>query len=183
MPRLLLSVQNLADRDGAGGAGINDALVVLDRDKESFLIKYRPKFADEAVYLILKVHGQVGQIEGLAHNWLVDVRDEGGVEAWINGTIKVWSWVSELPQNDSSFNVVKEFIVGVRLVWESAVVEEWILHLLPALVSRGNTDRGGIRGACDCMIRLALARDWESGQNCEKESDVGGELTRDSVLG
>jgi hypothetical protein len=138
---LLLSVQNLADRDGAGGTGVNDALVVLDRDEEPLLIEYRPKFADETVDLILEVHRQVGQIEGLAHNWLVDVRDEGGVEAWINGTIKVWSWVSELPQNDSSLDVVKEFIVDVRLIRESAVVEEWILHLFPALVSRGDTDR------------------------------------------
>jgi hypothetical protein len=70
----------------------------------------------------------------------VDVRDEGGVEAWVNGTIKVWSWVSELPQNDAAFDIVQEPIIGVRLIRKSAVVEEWVLHLFPALVSRGDTD-------------------------------------------
>ncbi len=43
------TVMNLLDRDGSGVAGINDAAVVLDRDKLAFILKGRPVFLNEAV--------------------------------------------------------------------------------------------------------------------------------------
>ncbi len=43
------TVMNLLDRDGSGIAGIDDAAVVLDRDKLAFIVKDRPVFLNEAV--------------------------------------------------------------------------------------------------------------------------------------
>ncbi len=43
------TVMNLLGHNGSGVAGINDAAVVLDRDKLAFIVKDRPVFLNEAV--------------------------------------------------------------------------------------------------------------------------------------
>ena len=48
------------------------------------------------------------------------------MEAWIGGPVEVRRWVSKFLQDDAAINFEKKSIIIVRLVWESAIIEEYI---------------------------------------------------------
>ncbi len=51
---LPLTVEDFLDCNGPCGSGINDAFIISDRNKHTLLVKHRPIFTDNGVYLFLE---------------------------------------------------------------------------------------------------------------------------------
>ena len=68
-------------------------------------------------------------------------RDEGVVEAGVDGTMKVWHRMAQLPKHRPSVDVVKQVVVFVGLIRESSIVQEYVLEFLTAFRFRCNADR------------------------------------------
>ena len=73
---LELAVKDVLDRNGPCRTGIDDTLVILDRNKYALLVKHRPMIADNLINFLLEVETQVGQIHIATHNRFVLLRNE-----------------------------------------------------------------------------------------------------------
>ena len=94
---LLFAIEDLLDGNGVSCTSVNNAFIIFHWGEDVPLVKYRTKFTDEVVDFRLLIRIKVRYINLSPQDVLVLLRDEGVVEAWIDGAIEVRHRVTKFP--------------------------------------------------------------------------------------
>ena len=146
---LAWSVMDLLNTDGAGTTRVNDALVVLDRKKQAFVIKDRPIAFNEAEDLGADGAVQMGEVQFSSELRAMRGLAICGGEARVN-VVQRGRRVLALVKDGAAVDTVQKHIEIMRLIRETAIVIEDILALGTAsaggnadgLVSRNGAEHG-----------------------------------------
>ena len=143
----------LLDSNRMGGASINRAVVVTNREELSLIVKHRPILLNQAVDERLSWLVKMREVELRAElrpvlGFIVN-RKEGGVN---QGRGRVFAFT----KNATSVNAMEDDIEFVGLVGEAAIVIEYV-RAFPAVATWSNVDRlhrrRKSRGAIATIIR------------------------------
>ena len=126
------AVVDFLDGDRAGSARVNDTLIVLDGNEQSFVIEDRPILLYESVDLGSKARFEVGQVKLCARFLPVDGFDICRCESRVD-IIEWWRRILLFTENRATFNIAQEGIKLVGLIWKSAIVIEDVIGSLPLL--------------------------------------------------
>ncbi len=122
----LWPIEDLLHGNGLCTPCIDDTFVVLDWDKDPFLVEDRPILLDKRVDLFTYVGFQMQQAKILCQLRtmfrLVISTEESGIHL-----IQCRGWMLELAQDWSAINIVEQDFVVLRLVRESSAVDEHIV--------------------------------------------------------
>ena len=132
-------VMNLLRLDWPVTPSVDNALVVLDRDVNTVIVKYRPVFLDEgqdcSLSVIVKMRYFQLRLQTLAMLSLIIGACKGGIDV-----VEIWGRVATLAQNCSTIDVVEEMIELVGLIRMATVIKEYVLALLLPFSFWGNPD-------------------------------------------
>ena len=126
---------DLLNTDGVGTASVNDALVVLDRKEQAFVVEDRPIAFNEAKDLRAYGAIQVGEVK-----LSPELRTMGGLAiCGCKATVNVIEGRRRMlarAKDGAAIDTVQKHIEIVRLIRETAIVIEDVLAL-------GTTSAGG----------------------------------------
>ncbi len=95
--------------DRARTASVNDALVILDGNELSFIVKNRPVFLEQTVDLLLNVCGEVQEIKELAQCCAMISLIVFDKKIEIN-LIKRWGWMLAFAQDCAAIYVMENHV-------------------------------------------------------------------------
>jgi hypothetical protein len=122
-------VVDLFNADTVRSASVNNALVILDGDKLSFIVKNEPIFLEQLIDLLLNTHREVREIDEPAQNRSMSCLIICDKKTGIN-LVDRRSWVLAFAQNCASINVVEDPVELMRLIGITPVIVENILTFL-----------------------------------------------------
>ena len=86
---LSFAIKNLLDCNGASSASVDNAFIIFNWYEDAPFVKHGPEFTDEVVDLRLLIKMKVGYINLLLQSLFMLIRNEGVVEARVDGTVEV----------------------------------------------------------------------------------------------
>ncbi len=126
---LVRLVVDLFNADRACSASVDNALVILDGDKLSFIVKNGPIFLEQLIDLLLNTRGEVQEIDEPAQNCSMSCLVVWDEKTGIN-LIDRRSWVLAFAHDCASVNVVEDHVELMRLIGITPVIVESILTFL-----------------------------------------------------
>ncbi len=120
---------DLFNADRAHSASVNNALVILDRDKLSFIVKNGPIFLEQSIDLLLNMCGEVQEIDEPVQNHSMSCLVVCNKKTGIN-LVDRWSWVLAFAQDCASINVVEDHVKLMQLIGITLIIVENVLMFL-----------------------------------------------------
>jgi hypothetical protein len=122
-------IVDLFNADGAHSASVDNALVILDGDKLSFIVKNGPIFLEQLIDLLLNTCGEVQEIDEPAQNCfmscLIVCDEKSGIDL-----VDRQSWVLAFAQDCASIDVVEDHVKLMQLIGLTPVIVENVLMFL-----------------------------------------------------
>jgi hypothetical protein len=122
-------VVDLFNADRACSASVDNALVILDRNKLSFIVKNGPIFLEQSIDLLLNTRGEVQKIDEPVQNCsmscLVICDEKTGIDL-----VDRRSWVLAFAQDCASIDVVEDHVELMQLIGITPVIVENVLTFL-----------------------------------------------------
>jgi hypothetical protein len=126
---LACPIVDLFNADRVRSASVDNALVILDGDTLSFIVKNRPIFLEQLIDLLLNTRGEVQEIDEPVQNCSMSCLVVCDKKTGIN-LIDRQSWVLAFAQDCASINVVEDHVELMQLIGITPVIVENILTFL-----------------------------------------------------
>jgi hypothetical protein len=154
---------DLLDSNRFSQSCVNDAEIILDRDKLAFIGKDGVILLNQAIHFCLERRLQMGEVKVLAELLAMQFLVVYHVETWVD-LIKFGGGMLALAKDSPTVNIMQE---GVKLVvldrWDSQIQLFNVVNLLDdvGVLSHVDVDLGLIDGWDVTLCAAEVDREWE----------------------